>query len=104
LPASCKQQDGETRACSDFDGATGSGLKLKCSTAANGDCTCESPTSVKVDESGVYTARGKQLDWVSGKADYCVSGTQLVVLPKVSMNMGEMGTLGFVMQSTFDKQ
>lgn len=104
LPSSCKQDQGEALECSDFDGVTDGGLRLKCSAAANGDCACESPFPVKFDESGVYTVRGKQLEWRSGTSDFCVTGSQLVVRPSTSVSMGEMGDINFLLQTTFDKQ
>ena len=100
VPSSCKKE----QECSDFDGVTDGGLRLKCSTATNGDCACESPFPVKFDESGVYAVRGKQLEWRSGKSDFCVSGSQLVVRPSTSVQMGAMGEMNILLQTTFDKQ
>lgn len=105
LPASCLRDQGETRACSDFDGTTVGGQKLKCSTAGNGDCICEFPFPAKLTQSGIYAVRGEQLEWGAEKSDYCVSGNRLSVQPGMQLQMGGMMTdANFVLQASFTKQ
>lgn len=105
LPASCLQDQGEKRECSDFDGALVAGQKLKCSTGGSGGCTCEFPFPAKLTQSGIYAVRGKQLEWGAEKSDYCVSGDRLSVQPGMQLQMGGMMTdANFVVQTTFTKQ
>lgn len=104
LPQDCKQQAGETRACSAFGGTLQNGGALVCEDATSGGgCTCTTTLMSTFNDSGAYTIRGNRVELVSESVDYCVKGETLTLRPTVSISMSGASGTNSQLQTTFEK-
>src|SRR5262245_18004963 len=96
LPSSCRMQEGQMLACSEFNETTDDGLRLTCTTTANGDCDCSLPESVNSEGEGMFSTNGNSLDLGGEPTMYCVKGNRLYIggTMDVGMSMGGMGARG----------
>jgi hypothetical protein len=89
--------------CSKLQFTLGSGLDFGCKDGANGACACDTTFVSNLTDSGIYEVAGKQLKLKEVDTDYCVQGKQMTLLPKLTADMGAMGTMTSQLQVTLSK-
>jgi hypothetical protein len=90
--------------CSKLQFTLGSALEFGCKEGAHGACACDTTFVSNVTDSGIYEVAGKQLKLKDVDTDYCVQGRQMTLLPKLTADMGAIGTMTSQLQVTLSKR